>query len=242
MSPPDFHRTGYGWMMLAGILVSIALWSRLARRNDKLMIVYIGALAGAFIGAKIVYLAAEGWLHWNDPNRWVILATGKSITGALIGGYAAVEITKRLVGQTAPTGDWFAIIVPTGVMLGRVGCMIQGCCLGAVCGDAWYAVKDTTGAPRWPAPEVELLFNAVALAVIWFLRRNRILPGQLFHLYLMAYGVFRFSHEYLRDTPRIAGAFSGYQIAALAVAGLGAAGFIMRRRSPQIKSDALLMP
>ena len=91
----SFHATAYGWLMLAGIFVSIAMWSRMARRDERLVLIYIAALTGAFLGAKLVYLAAEGWLYWHDPNRWVILATGKTITGALLGGYAAVEIAKR---------------------------------------------------------------------------------------------------------------------------------------------------
>src|SRR5207249_3260336 len=53
--------------------------------------------------------------------------------------------------------------------------------------------------------------------------------GQHFHLYLMAYGVFRFAHEFWRDTPRLVGLISGYQIAALVVGGLGLIGFIQRR-------------
>src|SRR6266536_3016263 len=119
VTPPT--STAYGWLMLAGIFVSIALWSRVARRDSRLVLIYIAALAGAFLGAKLVYLGAEGWLHWHDANRWWILATGKSITGALLGGYAAVEIAKRLLGYTSATGDWFAIIAPVGIMLGRVG-------------------------------------------------------------------------------------------------------------------------
>jgi phosphatidylglycerol:prolipoprotein diacylglycerol transferase len=55
----------------------------------------------------------------------------------------------------------------------------------------------------------------------------------------MAYGVFRFGHEFLRDTPVILGPFSGYQIAALAIFILGAAGFI-RRRSRHTASPAPL--
>jgi hypothetical protein len=69
------------------------------------------------------------------------------------------------------------------------------------------------------------------LGVIFLLRRRKILAGQHFHIYLMAYGIFRFGHEFLRDTPRIAGPLSGYQIAALGVATLGAAGFIRRQQS-----------
>ena len=64
----------------------------MARRDERLVLIYVAALTGAFVGAKLVYLGAEGWLHWHDPNRWVILATGKSITGALLGGYSAWKL------------------------------------------------------------------------------------------------------------------------------------------------------
>jgi phosphatidylglycerol:prolipoprotein diacylglycerol transferase len=223
--------TAYGWLMLAGIFVSIVLWSRLARHDSRLVLVYIAALTGAFLGAKLVYLGAEGWLHWHDPNRWLILATGKSITGALLGGYAAVEIAKRLLGYRGVTGDWFAIIAPVGIMLGRIGCLLHGCCLGRVCYASWYTINDIHGVARWPAVPVEFLFNALMLGVILILRWRRILPGQHFHIYLMAYGIFRFAHEFLRDTPQIIGPISGYQIAAFGVAGLGAVGFVLRQQS-----------
>jgi phosphatidylglycerol:prolipoprotein diacylglycerol transferase len=224
------HSTAYGWLMLAGIFVSIFLWSQMIRRDDRLVLVYVAALAGAFLGAKLVYLGAEGWLHWHDPNRWVILATGKSIAGALLGGYAAVEIAKRLLKYPGITGDWFAIIAPVGIMLGRIGCMMQGCCLGKVCAANWFTINDAHGVPRWPASQVEFLFNALMLGVILLLRWGRIAPGQLFHIYLMAYGIFRFFHEFLRETPEIIGPVSGYQIAALGIFILGATGFVSRRK------------
>jgi phosphatidylglycerol---prolipoprotein diacylglyceryl transferase len=226
----DIRSTAYGWLMLSGIFVSIFLWSRMARQDSRLVVIYIAALAGAFFGAKLVYFAAEGWLHWHDTHRWVVLATGKSITGALLGGYASVEAAKRLTNYKSATGDWFAIIVPVGIMLGRVGCILQGCCLGRVCSQSWYTMNDASGIPRWPAALVELLFNAVMLSVVLLLRWRKVLPGQHFHIYLMAYGTFRFFHEFVRDTPRILGPISGYQIAALAVAILGATGFLFRQR------------
>lgn len=231
----NYHSTAYGWLMLAGIFVSVLLWSRLARRDDRLVLIYIAALAGAFFGAKLVYLGAEGWLHWHDANRWVILATGKSIIGGLLGGYLAVEVAKRLLKYNGATGDWFAVIAPIGLMFGRVGCMIHGCCLGCVCEKSWFTLDDASGIPRWPASQMEFFFNALMLGVILFLRGSKIFAGQLFHLYLMAYGIFRFLHEFLRDTPPMIGAISGYQIAALAVAGLGFAGFWRRQRQLAVK-------
>lgn len=225
-----YNSTAYGWLMLAGIFVSIALWSRVAKRDSRLVLIYVAALAGAFLGAKIVYLAAEGWLYWHDENRWLILATGKSITGALLGGYVGVEIAKKLLGYTNATGDWFAIIAPGGIMLGRVGCVLHGCCPGRACEAAWFTVNDAHGIARWPAAQVELLFNAFALGGILLLRLKKFLPGQHFHLYLMAYGSFRFVHEFWRETPQLLGPISGYQIASLSLIALGGIGFWNRSR------------
>ena len=226
-----FGSTAYGWLMLAGIFVSLGLWSRVARRDERLVLIYVAALAGALVGAKLVYLGAEGWLHWRDADRWRELATGKSIVGGLLGGYAGVKIAKHLLRYAGGTGDWFAVVVPVSLMLGRVGCLLNGCCLGCVCEPAWYAMTDAHGVARWPAALVELLFNGVMLAVALALRQKKILPGQHFHIYLIAYGIFRFAHEFLRDTPKIAGVLSGYQIAAAALVVLGTAGFLKRSRT-----------
>lgn len=217
-------------MMLAGIFVSIAWWSRLARRDERLVLIYIAALAGAFLGAKVVYLGAEGWLHWHDADRWMILATGKSITGALLGGYLAVELAKKYLKYPGTTGDWFALVAPLGILLGRIGCMLHGCCLGRECLASWYTLNDVNGVPRWPASQMEFIFNALFLGLVLGLRRWRLWPGQHFHLYLMAYGIFRFAHEFLRDTPQILGPLSGYQVAALGIFALGLTGFLRRRR------------
>jgi phosphatidylglycerol---prolipoprotein diacylglyceryl transferase len=226
--PPQ--STAYGWLMLAGIFVSIGLWSRVARRDERLVLIYIAALAGAFVGAKVVYLGAEGWLHWHDENRWIELATGKSITGALLGGYAAVEIAKRFLKYRGATGDWFALIVPISIMLGRVGCILHGCCLGRQCEASWFTMNDAAGTARWPAALVELIFNALMFVIVLVLRQRKILPGQHFHIYLIAYGTFRVAHEFLRATPEILGPISGYQIAALGIVALGVFGFWQRRK------------
>ena len=226
----NLNSTAYGWLMLAGIFVSIIFWSRLARRDERLA-ADLHRGAGGRVPRREARLSRRGRLAaLARRNRWVILATGKSITGALLGGYLAVEIAKRLLKYEGVTGDWFAVIVPVGIMLGRVGCFLNGCCLGRVCEPSWFTMNDAAGVARWPAVPVEFLFNALMLGVILLLRWGRIAPGQLFHIYLMAYGAFRFFHEFLRDTPQILGPISGYQIAALGLVALGLTGFMARRR------------
>lgn len=225
--------------MLAGIAVSIVFWSRLARRDARLLTVYVAALIGAFLGAKVVYFFAEGYQHLGAPDLWLQLATGKTILGGLLGGYAAVEMAKRLVGYAGVTGDWFAAIVPFVIILGRVGCWSHGCCRGRACQPSWFTVTDAAGVARWPSVPVEILFNVAMITLLLLFRRAHRLSGQHFHIYLIAYGGFRFLHEFLREEPTVIGPFTGYQFAALAVAALGAVGFARRQNKLRLTEETV---
>jgi len=227
---PNPGATPYALLMFGAIVASLIVWIRLTRRDRRLPLIYIGGLGGAFLGAKLVYLLAEGWLHLGDPDVLLHLATGKSILGAFLGGYAGVELAKWTVRYRQPTGDWFAVIAPLGIILGRIGCWTHGCCPGVPWDEAWFTLKDAAGQPRWPAVPLELGFNVIALGVVLLCRSRGLFPGQLFHLYLMAYGTFRFAHEFVRDTPHILGSLSGYQAASLVVAATGAIGYALRAR------------
>ena len=231
---PDMHSfqelRGYSWLMLAGLALSIVFWSRLARRDGRLLPVYAGAVLGAFFGAKLGYFVAEGWMKIGSDGFWLDLATGKTILGAMLGGYLGVEGVKMAVGYQEATGDWFALIVPAGIVLGRIGCLLHGCCPGKILEVShWFTVTGPDGMHRWPAVTAEIAFNIVALVAALALSRARVLPGQHFHVYLIAYGVFRFGHEFLRGTPRIIGPFSGYHLLALAVVALGIGRFHQRK-------------
>lgn len=220
----------YGAMALAGIVVTFLTWWRWAREDRRLVFVYVACLAGAFFGAKLVYLAAEGWLHWGHAGFWRQVATGKSVIGALAGGYGGVELGKWLVGYRGITGDRFASFTPLGILLGRVGCLAEGCCHGVACTPAWYTLRDAQGVARWPSVPVEMAFNAAMLGVFAVLRRRKLVPGQHFHLYLVAYGLFRAVHETVREEPRVLGPFSGYQAAALGLAVFGVLAWRSRAR------------
>jgi phosphatidylglycerol---prolipoprotein diacylglyceryl transferase len=220
--------SAYLGLMLLGLAISAWLWARLVRRNDRLLVIYVIALLAAFLGAKLAYLLAEGWREVAQPDFWKRLATGKSILGALLGGYAGVELAKRWLGYHGMTGDWFARIVPVGVILGRIGCGLHGCCLGQPLNGSWFASTDAHGIERWPAVPMEIAFNVVCLGLVLIWSRRGFLRGQQFHVYLIAYGLFRFGHEFFRSTPRIVSGLSGYHLMALALAMFGALAFYRR--------------
>jgi phosphatidylglycerol:prolipoprotein diacylglycerol transferase len=226
----DMTISPYTWLLLTGVAISFLFWKKRAGQDKRLVFIYGAALVGAFFGAKLVYLLAEGWLHFGLPDMWPQLAAGKSILGALLGGYLFVELAKRHIGYLGTTGDDFALIAPVSIGLGRFGCLLHGCCLGAACPAGWYALRDSEGVTRWPAVPVELAFNVLAFLLFLFLRHRKLCPGQHFHLYLMGYGLFRFAHEFVRATPKLLGPLSGYHFAALAVALVGAICYLRREQ------------
>lgn len=213
----------YGWITLGSVILGGWLWARRWKSSPHLFGIFVGGMCGAFFGAKVLYILAEGWMHFSDENWMYHLATGKTIVGALLGGYAGVEFAKKLAGHEEPTGDWFALMVPFGIALGRVGCLRYGCCLGEKCNpEKWYALVDQTGVSRWPAVPLELAFNLLFIIVILPFQKSGNGKGQLFHAYIISYGIFRFWHGFYRATPDVFWGLSGYQIGAIALALLGA--------------------
>ena len=244
-TPPSMTGLVYPLLAVVGIVLSAHLVERAQTvgARQRLSLVFLGGLFGMAVGAKLGFVLAEGlWTIPRDVPAWSWRAwwwalSGKTVLGGLLGAYAGVEIAKRAVGHREPTGDLFALTVPASLMLGRVGCLVEGCCRGvALPHDAWYALHDIDGAPRWPAPVVELLFNALMLALFYGSQRvgrevsGAPLRGQLFHLYLIAYGAFRFVHEGWRDTPRLHAGVTGYRVLALLVLGLGLVRLAQRAR------------
>ena len=214
----------YAAAVAGGILIGALGWWRLSKSDPRLPIIYFAGLIGAFLGAKLAFLGAEGWLHAGRPDRWTVWLSGKSVMGALPGGWAAVELAKRLTGYRRTTGDRFALLLPVPLVLGRIGCLDAGCCPGV----AWNG-------GRWPAVPVEIGFQDAALAVLLVMHQRRLWTGQHFHLYLIAYGLFRFTHEFLRATPKPFAGLSGYQLLAL---GTAVAALVAFRRRARNSSDS----
>jgi phosphatidylglycerol:prolipoprotein diacylglycerol transferase len=185
-------------------------------------------LLGAVLGAKLSVLLGDYDWPFVPMRDWhLILVSGRSVTGALILGFLAAETAKPLLGYRLPPNDRFATLLPFSCAIGRVGCLLAGCCRGIPWNGPW-AITYSDGIPRHPAAAYELLFQlAVGLTFLALLRRGR-LHGRLFSVYLIAYGAFRFGIEFLRETPKTWGPISAYQGLSLVMIALGTA-FLVKR-------------
>ena len=211
------------------------------RERRQYWLVQAMVVIGAIVGAKVAVLFGEfGWPIRAMRGDWTgVLMSGRSVLGALIFGLIAGELGKPLVGYRRPPNDRFAAVLPFSFAIGRMGCLLNGCCRGLPW-DGWCAITYSDGLPRHPAAGYEMIFLlAVGLAFMWMVKRG-VLRGRLFSLYLVLYGVFRFVSEYWRETPRIFGVLSGYQVLALVCVAVGG-GMLWwrsRRRMGRLASTA----
>jgi phosphatidylglycerol---prolipoprotein diacylglyceryl transferase len=82
------------------------------------------AMIGAAAGGRVLALAENpiqfSWKHLQ------LLDGGKTIIGAILGGWAAVEIAKHRAAISVRTGDLLVQPLLIGTLIGRIGCFLAG--------------------------------------------------------------------------------------------------------------------
>ena len=187
------YATFVGAGLILGYLAKVSEERRLqllARTHQRW--VTAGALLGAMLGAKLGLLLYMPWETWRESLAHFLVTEwgGRTILGALFGGFLGVELTKKAVGITIATGDPYAIALPLGQGLGRIGCFLGGCCYGAPLFEG-----STT---RHPAQLYESALDFVLLGVLFSIRKQPRAPGLLFRYYLLSYAGIRFVMDFFR--------------------------------------------
>lgn|GEM_PF-579565 len=132
--------------------------------------------------------------------------------------FLGAKLTKRSV---AAVFDVFTIPLAATLLLARISCIVTGCCLGKLIGE--------TGM-RWPTREAELVFYAAFIA----LTLPRVLKGrgkgEIFPLFMIAYGAFRAVVECFRESAGYPGILHLSHVWALITLALGILILILLRK------------
>lgn len=195
-----------------------------------------------------------GWFLQNffdlQQGAIAIWSGGLSIFGAVLGGLLGVYLYLRR--NKLPLGPWLdiaAVALPVGQAIGRWANFVNQELYGTVTTLPWgitidsaHRVQPFMSTVDYPAATTlfhplflyESLWSILAFVVLLnlFLRyRSRLLPGDLFLLYIVQYSVIRFLLEFLRVDVTLVGGVNVSQAVTL-VAGLAAlVFFIYRHRS-----------
>lgn len=184
--------------------LGVYLWTaeRHAKFGKETYSLLLAALVGGALGAKLPIWV----MHYRQitdalPNLTPFLS-GRTIVGGLIGGVLAVEMVKKRRGIAGKTGDLFAPAIALGIGIGRIGCLLRGCCYGRPTILAWFGINLGDGVPRFPTQIIESIFGFLLFAYLLWLRKRLWEEGRLFAIFMLAYFTFRFGIEFLRQEPR----------------------------------------
>jgi phosphatidylglycerol:prolipoprotein diacylglycerol transferase len=217
---------------LLSVVVAWFVYRNFADRtqNQALRLIAAAGLFGGALIARLGEFLAEG----ASPHLLLDpLEGGRTVLGGVIGGWVAVELGKKWLRITAPTGDAFAFALAAGEAIGRIGCYFNGCCYGRVSTVPWAIYQH--GAWRQPTQIYSSLAAAITFGVLLAMR-PRLAKGQLFGVYLIFFGGFRLILEPLRAD---FGFGAGGVTAMLASAGLMVAGAVAyQRRGMSVKAIA----
>jgi phosphatidylglycerol:prolipoprotein diacylglycerol transferase len=194
----DFVLYAYPFLMGIGWGLGLQLYfSLLAEKKiSRTSILLIGLFASSWIGAKLLFYLTVGekfGTYIDQISFWT--GGGFVYYGGLIGGLLYLLLFHLLIRKiTLIEINAFVPSLALGHGIGRVGCLLAGCCFGKET-SAWWGMH-LHGVSRIPTQAIEALILFLLCYFFWKQRKNQ---KELFSQYLLIYGVSRIGLEVMRD-------------------------------------------
>jgi phosphatidylglycerol:prolipoprotein diacylglycerol transferase len=216
----DWPVYSYGVLLalayLAGLQLAVIRARRAGLDSARVMDLGIYIIIAALIGAKLMLIAVDFQYFRTQPRELLSLvrAGGVFYGGLIAAFFVAFWLLKRYRLPVWTTADLIAPGIALGHIVGRLGCLLAGCCYGRPAGDLPWAITFTdpiasanVGTPLDVALHPTQLYEAGAeLIILVFLlvfeRKGRPFPGRTFWFYMFLYAVSRFVIEFYRGDER----------------------------------------
>lgn len=161
MIPSGLAIRGYGLFLLAAIIAGVSMGAWRSRQigvtTDQVTQLAFWMLVCGIAGARSFYVLqkpeeffSDGFsfstlLHVVNMTKGGLVVYG-SLIGGSIGGVAFLLWQKMPILKTA---DLIAPGMALGLAIGRLGCLMNGCCFGGVCETPYPAVTFPAGSPPY---------------------------------------------------------------------------------------------
>ena len=203
----------FSFIAVAAAVYLVGRWAPLKGIDpDAVYSIAIFAIIGGIIGARLVHVIDHWDFYQQSPADILAIWEGGiglwgGILGGFLGGAAYALIAKQPVGVIADLTAPALLFVQT---IGRLGDIVNGehCAratnfiLGFVwtnpASDARNCGAEGVGVAVQPVIAYEMIWNMLALLVIWKLRGRLRPDGMLFVLYLALYSIGRFMISFAR--------------------------------------------
>lgn len=220
----------YGILVALAIVV-LVLWTvQKVRRGANLSYdtVFTAALVGIPSGIIISRLlhVVDRWDYYGQNLGHIVGFAGLTFYGAILGGALAIWIYSKV---SKFQFGYLADLVAPGIVLaqavGRVGCLLNGCCYGIETSLPWgiiYGHHESfapLGIAVHPTQIYEIIYNLIVFGVLLKLRGRFKPDGSLFLIYLGLYALWRLGIDFIRaGTPFLFGLHQAQVIAIIVLA------------------------
>jgi phosphatidylglycerol:prolipoprotein diacylglycerol transferase len=215
----DWPVYSYGVLLalayLAGLQLAVVRARRAGLDAARVMDLGIYLIIAALVGAKLMLIAVDFEYFRTQPRELLSLvrAGGVFYGGLIAAFFVALWLLRRYGLPVWTTGDLIAPGIALGHIVGRLGCLLAGCCYGRPTELPWgITFTDPVAAANVGTPlDVPLhptqAYDAGAEFVILvflllFERKGRPFPGRTFWLYMLLYAISRFVVEMFRGDER----------------------------------------
>jgi len=192
----------YGLMLVVAFLVSSTLSSLQAKReniNPNLIlnfsfIVFIWGI----IGARLLYIFENTGYYLENPLEIIMLQRGglSWFGGLTLGGFFGILYLKKKKLAVYKILDLIVPFLALAQAIGRIGCLLNGCCFGKVSKfGIYFPVYNSVLIPTQIYSSLILIFIFVVLR---FLQNKPHREGEIFFTYLLLYSLKRFFIEFWR--------------------------------------------
>ena len=203
----------YGFFVALAFILGFSLFLCQVKRRgldiDTGVDIGFWALLSAILGSRLVYVAVNYEYYIAHPLRSLMIWEGGLVWyGAFLGGLIATVWYLR-----SKKLDWWlwadmgAAPLALAQAVGRVGCLMAGCCYGKETTLPWGIVftKSTiapNGVMLHPTQIYHMLFNFAIFLFLFFRSKRAAFKGELVFLYVILYGSTRSIVEVFRGDPR----------------------------------------
>ena len=211
----------YSYGVLLGGAYFLAFWYavRRARRaglnEHRVMDLGFVGIVSAVVGAKLMLLVVDFDRYMSDPSQVLgLMGVGGVFYGGLLLAVPTCWWYIRRNGLPLwTTCDLFAPGIALAQGVGRMGCLLAGCCFGRPTEAPWGITFSSTlaaansGTPLGVALHPSQIYESIAVLLILGVlltgeRRWRAFPGRTFWTYMLLYAVARIVLELFRGDPR----------------------------------------
>lgn len=224
--------------LIAAISMAFFRAEKFGLNSDVMFNAGILGFIFGMVGAKLLYIIVELDTYIENPKLLLNFGSGFVVYGGLVLGIIAfvayLKIKKQRVVEYA---DLAIPSVALGQAIGRVGCLMAGCCYGKECSESFFlgihfpeGAQAPVGVPLYGTQIICIVLNVLlCLFLIWINYREKF-AGMALSLYMILYSLGRFFVEFLRGDERGAvGPLSTSQFIAIFTFVLGVALFFIFR-------------